>query len=263
MTNEPTAPITNITINLDALLNKVVIPIGLTAQSIAYGLTVSGTSTPETITMPGTILENRFAPNLSISQVKDMFENWVVRMGLGEYVAAYHGFLESVCEVSSLVEYSPSEGWDQFHERQRFNRMNFPDKLDYIDNALGTNVDPDLRARIESINRARNCFEHRRGFVGEADLRGDQLMVVSWRGMEFRVHPADPLPDEQGSLVTELPILIRAGESLKGVVADRSKSFELGQNIAFSAAEITDIGYTFIFHAQSMIQAVKEAIPPS
>jgi len=89
----------------------------------------------------------------------------------------------------------------------RFNRMNLPGKLDYIDGALATPVDVGLRDDIVSINRARNCLEHRWGIVGQIDLHGVSAIKMTWKGFESRVYPAETASTETFRVVTEMPVM--------------------------------------------------------
>ena len=69
-----------------------------------------------------------------------------------------------------------------------FNNYNFPQMLDRIDMALAQKVAPTLRQHIESINHARNCFEHRNGIVNRNNERR-----ISWVGADpfLRASEAD------------------------------------------------------------------------
>jgi len=254
-------------INLDALLADVRSVIAQTAYLIAYGLTITESAQPESLQLPGALIQFKLEPEPSTSEIKKDFTNWLRGMCLRRYVEVYHAYLQSVGVVASLVERNRSRAihtWDQQECSNSVNQMTFPQKLDHIDSALSMSVSPKSRLYLSSINKARNCYEHRSGIVHQRDLNQEHELVVRWYGLDLFTwpggsEPPSPETDISDRCITNIPFTSGVNEGIWQRTVERSKSFKVGDQLTFSTADLSEIGHTFIRHALDTVQAVKNA----
>jgi hypothetical protein len=243
-----------IQVNIPAVVAKIEAMISTVAKFGAYGLLAIEACPDVEVHMPGALME--LQPKHTGSQLSKGFAHWLCGVALREYVTQIGGFLEEMALILSLVRRTanPSAGWDSEAEWRRFNKMNFPDKLDCIENGLGRKMPVELRRDLEGVNRARNCYEHRRGFVTERDSSGS-VLTVTWRMMDL----IEQRTDGTEVNIDQLPYTTAEGSSVVGRVCERIRSFPVGTSVMFTGPEIWEIGICLIAGAKLLVKLVERS----
>lgn len=231
------------------------------AQNAAFGLTVSRLSNPDVIELPEsliTISSGDGSPlNVDIAEARIEFEKSIIEQCLNSYIKAHVGFLEEIAVVSYLLKFQREPFcFDSDELAKNFRWMRFPQKLDTIDSSLGQKVSPDLRSNVESINLARNVYEHRHGIVGPDDVDHKGKMTVSWLGVRMTVKKTDS--EDEGTEATSLPVIVPPLHTLEMRFIPREKSFNEGEHLSFSASDISEMGFTFFNYSLKLVQAVEQ-----
>ena len=247
----------HVSLNLAALLLFADEALKETVQFVAFGLAAGELADPDDIRLPGTLIAIGQDQQLSIPTLRSEYGNWLVGLCLRRYVEVHNTFFEKVGVIARMVEFQREPFYyDSKEIGQAFNNMGLPDKLDRIGQALDVAVNSELRLQVESINRARNCFEHRRGIVQARDLHGMNSLVVSWSGTDaVRISVSGT-----ETPVLELPAVIGPGERFEVRWKERAKSFHLGEQLRFSAGDVSEMGLTFFRHSLDLVSAIQQAI---
>ena len=250
-------PKLQVTVNLGELIFFVESRLQETIQFASFGLAAAADfKESDDIRLPGVLLhlgDNR----RSIPGLRSGFDDWLVGVCLRRYVEVYHAFLEKVGPVALLVEFQrESFHYDSEKIENTFNSMSFPKKLNRIDKALSQKVDAKLRGYIESINHARNCFEHRYGIVNQRDLTHDGQCVISWLGADALVRGSEA--DEWEEVLT-MPIVVPPKGEFMMKWVPRERSFAIGDHLKFTAKDIVEMGITYLQHAIAVRGALKQA----
>jgi hypothetical protein len=151
-------------------------------------------------------------------------------------------------------------------ERAKFNYLGLKHKLNLLHekhNLILANA-----PYLESLAYARNCFTHRHGIVGQADLKnGESELTIKWKGMEVFVSTPE------GEEITIIPskgresILLKDGGNVKlrfNIV--RTIKFSKGQLIQLSPHDLAEICLFIKTTSRAFIQEVqayvrKQGIP--
>lgn len=135
------------------------------------------------------------------------------------------------------------------HIRRRAGKLNFPDLLTGVEEELQATLQ--FRDEMRSMQKARNCLEHRAGMVAPEDRDGEKLVLRLPRLKVFH-------SDETGS-----EIEIRGGEYFEketrlSIKLDiKAREYAIGSRISFDANEFHEIAMACVFFAND----VKSKLP--
>jgi hypothetical protein len=131
-------------------------------------------------------------------------------------------------------------------EAIKFDRKTVPQKLNELRKcaALENNTDyRDLEDRVLSINRARNCLEHRHGYVGPQDCGdGVDVMLLDWVGPDM-TDGRDGATVVPGEFVESLHVNMRT---------KRQKTFKRDTLIILSPREYVEVCWTVKAYAEEL-----------
>lgn len=128
-----------------------------------------------------------------------------------------------------------------------FHRLGLPDKLPLLTKQYGVVIDSTLSGHLLSINAARNCLVHRRGVVGDRDVNDSSRLTVGWRKLSL------VLKDEDGEHPVVLNQRLEKESTLCLRSEDCSKSFEIGERIAFTIQEFADITWGLFSFGSALV----------
>jgi len=230
---------------LDALLLFVETRLQETLQFARFGLTAADALAADEsiefddIELPEVLIQLGRAP-LSMPELRSGFSEWLVGVCLRRYIEVYQAFLDIVGPVALLGEFQrESFDYDSGEIFRTFNGYTFPQKLDRIDKALSQQINPTFRQYIESINHARNCFEHRNGVVSHRDLNTEGQCIIAWRGADTFVRASEA--DEWEQALTVPVVVPPLGHFMMKWTA-RERSFAIGDHLRFSPKDISEMG---------------------
>ena len=184
-------------------------------------------------------------PALTGEQRRVMYENWLLAAGFHSLVRGVRESLEVAAVCSKLLTghiRAPSsatlpEVLDSL--RKPISRLSFTDLISSVNAML---VSPlHFEREFLSMQKVRNCLEHRSGIVRQEDLDEDgaalTLSFPRWkffymRGAdEIEVKKDEPVNSGDGEL--EVDIL--------GRLMPRSRTYQLGERINFTTSEFSEI----------------------
>ncbi|MCA9468159.1 MAG: hypothetical protein KC643_22325 [Nitrospira sp.] len=195
----------------------------------------------------------------SISHLKSEFALWIIAGGLNELIEGFESLLERIHLIPLLIKLRNGSLThpEARKERKNFTYSGLKDKLTLLreKHKLIFENSPYL----ESLAFARNCFTHRHGIVGQADLKNDSSdLTIEWKGMDVFVSTP------QGEEISIIPsggkksIFLKEGGTIKlrpNVV--RSRKFSKGQQIYLSPHDLSEICLFIMTTSKEFIQAVQ------
>ena len=127
----------------------------------------------------------------ALVEAKENFRLWIEAAGFRELTDTFNVFLEAIhsaCLISSCARDTGQIEREQFtsanFSHSKFLRERFPNKLSLLQQRFG--IFAQHEDQLKSLQKARNCFTHRRGVVGTEDLDNGSFSV-SWLGMDLLV----------------------------------------------------------------------------
>lgn len=204
----------------------------------------------------------------SISHLKKEFAIWIIAGGLNELIEGFESFLMRIHLIPLAINLKKGiiSREEARKERKKFTYSGLKDKLSWLREKY--NLILGNAPYLESLAYARNCFTHRHGIVGQADLKnGESELTIEWRGMEVFVSTPG------GEEITIIPSKGRESITLKdgGNVKlrfniARTLKFSKGQLIQLSPHDLTEICLFIKTTSQAFIQEIqtyvkKQGIP--
>ena len=130
-----------------------------------------------------------------------------------------------------------------------FHRMTHTDKLKLLKGCHGLSFQG-YRTAIDSIVVARNCLVHRLGVVAPRDITEDGALVLAWIGSDTTIRYSVPGSGEEvggygpGTTVVDLRMVAR------------SKTFAVGDRVAISAEDFSEIVNTVVKFCEDSMHAL-------
>jgi len=197
-------------------------------------------------------------PRREVQRRKENFKLWLLTRGFEECSKA---LLASLRQAYLYVEVVKLPGRTTAGEltsaieaiRRKAARLNFPQLIDAV--IAGLTEQPLLVEHVHSINKVRNCLEHRNGTVSQIDVNDDTTnsLVLKWRRMRLVVLSKD---GEERDLV--VPSVVEGGSAIAVRFEDRAKTFALGEAISLTAAEFNDVAFTCQAFASEVVSKLPE-----
>ncbi|RWK92118.1 MAG: hypothetical protein EOR52_03095 [Mesorhizobium sp.] len=197
--------------------------------------------------LPSTGFYNlRFEPAEDNAEKRLTYKNWLLGKAFQELATGARSALEQAyiyCKAMSLkgMKASLPELQEMLAKNERrASRMNFPDLIGAIEGEL--DADLHFRSELLSLQKVRNCLEHRAGVVstvdcnaGENELKLDLphlKMTVVIDGQEVEAYPG---------------LEVKKGGAIEIRRATRTRSFPVGARITFTADEFAEIAHALQF----------------
>ena len=254
-----------LTLNADAVIAPALRAMRLSSEMMSIGLAALETAD---LSNPPPLTAGFFA--LGFEGVEDpvakktQYTAWLLAKGFQELARGLRATLEEAyvfVNVPKLIQ-NPMTLSDlqagMAGVQRKANKLNFPD--------LTAAVQEDLQGPMNfveeftSLNRVRNCLEHRHGIVGQTDLDvGEQVM-------RLRIPRLKVMIQQQGEAEVELiaPLHVQK-KSIVSVTPDsRERQFVLGETITFDAAQFQEVAMGCWFFANDIgTKLPKPAQPPA
>ena len=219
-------------------------------ELVSSGLALTPKLEQPSIKMPGSTFHYVAARTQrpTAEEIRQEFAAWILAAGFRESIEAFQQFLEGIHFVKAAQDFlglsqrSEGEiavwldGWKT--SEARFHKLSLPGKLDALAKESGLSLSEEYHASILSLQAARNCLVHRRGFVAGLDCSGGTHIAVKWR------RPRIVLSGPTGTRETGLPTKAQAGEKMQMWFPIRDKEFPLGSRIHFTGEEFAEICFT-------------------
>jgi hypothetical protein len=170
---------------------------------------------------------------------KEFYIRWIVAKGLNELARGVRStFEEALFFIERMKNLCGEMTTEEFNSRirairSRANRLNFPELMRQVN--LGLTSPLTFEGEIASLQKVRNCLEHRAGVVGAADVDDAQLLTLHlprikafiWRNNE--------------EIELEAGMQVEAGEELGVKRVTRTRSYSVGEKVIIDAADFSEI----------------------
>lgn len=180
-----------------------------------------------------------------------IFHAWLLSKGIQELARGVRATLEEAYFYVTTLKQMPS--WKTWADltaglaeiRRKANRMNFPDLTSAVQSELHSELD--FASEFRSLQDVRNCLEHRNGVVAEIDLdEGTDRLTLSLPRMKFFVMKSDK----------EIELFagqhVEAGTAIQMRREIRTRSYKVGEQIAFNPGEFHEIATACWFFASDV-----------
>lgn len=248
----------SVNVNLNGLLGELQSSIQKVICLVAAGLNATIDVEPDELVLPATMKSTFGRRGLSKEQFNIEYSEWIISNGFRDAIESVSSFLESAHRVLSIWELiekqqggTPISGkeWNSLSldAGNKFHRLGLPDKLEHIENAQGIEIGELYKEQILSINVARNCFVHRKGVVSDRDVNDDGQLKVKWSRLRT------VLQNEDGEQDLVLGQLVEKESTLCVRFEENEKAFELGDQLAFSVDEVSEILWCFFLFGNDLV----------
>jgi hypothetical protein len=177
-----------------------------------------------------------------VDELKGQFRLWVEAAGLRELAEGFLIFLDRVHEAALLMqEVSRTRTLAGLVERQAaFHRLAMPAKLERLASEFG--IASASAARLQSINKARNCLAHRSGTVEDQDRNDGDQLTVRWLAFDTVLREPSGTTHRlrSGKLDEPLGPLVE-GALVEVHAVERSRSFRVGERLALTTQDLAEI----------------------
>jgi hypothetical protein len=184
----------------------------------------------------------RFSGEMSPEQRKAMYTNWLLSKGFQELARGVREMLEEAFFYNSMIQ--TAEGlktWGEFQGqmqevRKRAGRASFPDLMRWVNSGLTSPLH--FEREFLSLQKVRNCLEHRNGVVSEIDTHEEtKTLRLALPRLKMFVM--------QGGAEIELQIghHVEADTRIGIRNVTDEWEFKLGERVTFNSEEFHDIGF--------------------
>lgn len=188
-------------------------------------------------------------PPISAEERFKIYENWLLAKGFQDLARGIRETLEEAVFYLEMMKYQPGKTTvGEFNEhiaaiRRRAGRLQFPELMAEVNAGLKSPMA--FEGEFLLLQKVRNCLEHRAGIVGEVDLNEPgKLTLILPRLKMFYMHQDQEVELEVGAIIDthEHEGLAKGAEILlKHDV--RTRSYDLGQQVAFDSKEFSEIAF--------------------
>ena len=207
--------------------------------------------------LPNQFIHYQFkGPELTSEQRRQMYGSWLLAKGFHDLARGVRETLEEAKTYLEMVTWQPQRPtFPKFHEdiakiRKHAGGLTFPKLLAKVN--LGLTNPVMFEAAFLSIQKARNCFEHRGGIVGPQDCDDqDTALTLSFprlkvfycrQGEEVEIRPNEPVDAQDG----------QAEVQLLGRIELRSKRYRQGERITLTARDFGEIAMACHYFASDL-----------
>jgi hypothetical protein len=192
-------------------------------------------------------------PEITSDERREMYENWLLAKGFQDLARGVRESLEEAFLYLNLVKIpSPQRITLQTVQdmldttRKRASLLKFPTLFAKVNAGLTAPVQ--FEKEFLSIQKARNCLEHRGGIVGKQDINDENetILTLSFPRMKLFYMRGD----EEIEVAPNEPVNAQDGEAyvdILGRYVTRSKTYGIGERIKFTPAEFSEIAMSCSF----------------
>jgi hypothetical protein len=178
---------------------------------------------------------------------RNHYSSWLLAKGFQEYARGVRASLEEAYCYNDLVlraRKAPGHtvtNWPALQQalrqvRRKASQMRFPILMESVNENLTSPLH--FEAEFLSLQKVRNCLEHRNGVVGVEDVENEGELKLSFPRLRF-------LAQAEGKEDIEVNVgsHIEAGTVIKVGFASEVRSFKLGEKVIITLKDFSDIGW--------------------
>ena len=231
---------------------------------VAAALTAFSEGTLTKPVMPDQFVQFQIrGPAMTSDDRRRIYENWLLAKGFQDLARGVRELLEEAALYLGLISNPPKRVpssttlADLFDSiRGPASRLTFPELLKKVNSGLKSRIE--FEQEFLSIQRVRNCLEHRAGIVRKQDLDdGGSVLTLSFPrlkifyergGEEIEIAPGERVDDGKGE--AEVQLLARN--------VTRSRSYKLGERVRFASADFSEIAWACSFFGHQLAAGLPE-----
>lgn len=184
---------------------------------------------------------------------------WLLSAGFRELVGGVRQSLEAAyLYLSVITAGNRSTTIEEFESeiatyRRLANRMSFPDLIEAVEAMLDQPLN--FADQFGSMQRVRNCLEHRDGIVGQADADAEGRLILTLPSLTTEIENEDGVKELKAGDYIRKESLVRVR------LIDKLRSFAVGERVEFDATEFHEIAFSCWFFASDLSKKLPAAPP--
>jgi hypothetical protein len=194
----------------------------------------------------------RLEPAWSIDERRSAYKDWLLAKAFHDLAKGIRLSLEEAYIYVELPKHQGSTTWGKLQERianvkKRANDLPFPDLMRTVNEGLTSKLH--FEQEFLSLQKARNCLEHRNGVVGERDIdknTRDLTLALPWVKIFYMKDGAE----------TELAIGDKFEKDTEIFMSPKRVTevdrFKLGDRISFTPEKFERIAYACWLFVQEL-----------
>lgn len=253
----------NVSVSLNGLRVDLLTSLQEIIRLVALGFSYDRSLNPNELALPTFIKLNIASIETSTEQFAERYSEWILANGLRDAIESLHTYLESSHKVLSI--------WDLVKKQRsgetilavdldkvlatgsgKFHRLGLPGKLGHLANNHEIMIEEQSLEQLLSINIARNCLVHRAGKVSDRDLNFENTLVVKWKPLHIF------LTNEDGEHELIPGVTLEKESTVCIRQENREKVFALGDDVLFSAQEISEILWSLVLFGNDFTKSLND-----
>jgi hypothetical protein len=249
-------------VNVDSILSHTQSAVVLSSEIVDFMLNAMSTADLQNKPHNPETSYKFTSPAISAADRRAMFENWLFSKAFADLMRGVRASLEDAYVVLQmfpgphrvLAGSTLEQAFAPFRDSAA--KMRFPQLLSGVNEKLAT---PLLFSEAyESLQKARNCFEHRSGIVGAVDAPAGGVLILQFpRAKVFYFRDGKEVELVAGHQVD-------AGDGKPEVQTHfkrdiRERRFGIGHRIALTASDFNEIAFACNLLATTLLKHVSDA----
>lgn len=196
-------------------------------------------------------------PEETLKHFKEEFRLWIEAAGFRELADTFANYLDSV-HHTCLVMKATSEKTsltDIQDIHRKYRDEGFPNKLNVLSQRFS--VAPTNSHYLLSLSRVRNCLTHRRGIIGDEDLRGEAEFSAKWLGLDVFIEEPDGTRHPLNETPPEGLFLANGGSVMLGR-NERNRTFKRDDELILSTRDLAEVCWFYELEARAVLKSVLE-----
>ena len=242
-----------LTFNADAVAAPAQLAAREANEVVAFSLLSIATgdlTNPPEPNVPGKMHYLIKAPDRTAEERKAAYTNWILAKGIHELARGIRVTLEEAfLFVEGLKIGSGQMTFGKLNEliaaiRERANKRNFPDLITDVNKELKEPLS--FLGEFMSLQKVRNCLEHRAGLVGAADVDDTQTLILNLPRIKAYVIQND----QEIEIVP--PFHVEADTMIHFKRVTRTRTYSLGERVTIDAADFNEMAFACSLFASDL-----------
>jgi hypothetical protein len=263
VSNEPIGsnnkPAIHLTLNLDAIIAPVQNAVVLSSEIVDFVFAAFDCADLSKKPVNEATRYKFNSPSVSATERRSMYENWLFSKAFQDLMRGLRGSLEQAYFFLELLggptKVRSSITLDAFFAplKKKAATLSFGDLLARVNTKLREPLN--FLEAYESLQKARNCFEHRGGVVGEVDAPAGGVMILKFprvklfylrKGEEIEIEVGHVVDAQEGKEQVEIAMRIDV----------RERRFSKYHRLALSISDFNEIAFACNYFATDLASKI-------
>jgi hypothetical protein len=200
-------------------------------------------------------------PEPTTEERRSFYKSWVLARGLQDLIRGINETLQEAVLYIEVLKWAPRSTTLAAIESEigdiklRANGLHFPALLAMVNRGLTLPLSFD--SEFLSLNRARNCLEHRRGIVSEKDVDdGSTTMTLTYPAIKtYYIRNGEEISLAIGEVIDTFEPGVRGPDGHVSIFAKRENrtiNYNIGDRLTISASEFYELAMACLFFADDL-----------